>query len=164
MTPSKLTFRKANWVPALAFVLSVLLIAGQTLNCCRLNETISTTIGQAFKFMVPDNVEMSLASTPEPGKTHAGCHGQGRVAESPMPEEAGNAQGPHINAEESCLSEVALEPQALQPASTAGIGWSAPVIASVPAPALPRIVRLEKPRPQNRSSPPVYLLTLRLLV
>lgn len=164
MTSSKYTLWKATWVPALAFALSVLLIAGQTLNCCRLNETISATLGNVFKSLVHASAGTSQVSKPQPRKTHAGCPGHGPEAESPRPEDAGNARGPHINAEETCLSEVAFVPKALPPVSTPEIGLTAAVIAFIPAPALPRSVRIERPRPQNRSSPPVYLLTLRLLV
>lgn len=156
--------RNAIWVPTLAFALSMLLIVGQTLNCCRFNESLSASVARLLDSLYQGGKPAYARDEVASPKAHGGCHGhsvlvQAQPASQPVPTE-----GPRLMADEACLSEIALHPEAVQPASTAELGLLVPVLARIPAPSLPRLAPVENPRPQNKGSPPVYLLTLRLLV
>lgn len=164
MTGRRSKLSNAIGVPTLAFALSVLLVIGQALNCCRINETISASIGQVLKTLVHGGPHAASEATGSPRKSHPGCHGHGPEAGTESPSPQIPSDGPHYQSGEPCLSELSIASKALVPAPTSDIGLSIPVASYIPLSAPPRIAHLEKPRPQNKSSPPVYLLTLRILV
>lgn len=164
MTSRRFTLRNANGVSTLAFALSLLLVLGQTLNCCRINENLSASLVGAWKSLVKIGPHAASEATGSPRKSHPGCHGHGPETGTESPSQPAPVDGPTYQSGESCLSEVAFETQALQPTPTTDTGLSAPVAAFLPPPALPPLAQLGNPRPQNKSSPPVYLLTLRILV
>lgn len=164
MAPSLKTLRKSPLLPILAVVVGFFLVAGQTFNCCRLNETLSENIAKALQGIGHWGEHAGADSEVKPVKTHPGCHGH------PASEESQVANIPLEDAPiqwksaETCLSELDAAPKALQPPSNPVLDPFFATAVVLEADLVPLIPRFEKPRPQNRSSPPVYLLTLRLLV
>jgi hypothetical protein len=144
-------------MPILSVLCSVLLLTGETLSCCRINESISESLRALLAG--PAHHEESADGTADP---HSHCHGhaQAAVAEQETPDIAGSAYVPFG----SCISQYALP---AKPMAAGELGFSldcgftqAPLIVSEGvAPFL-----IERPRPQNKAGPPVYLKTLRLLV
>ncbi|HLP41716.1 MAG TPA: hypothetical protein VK465_09435 [Fibrobacteria bacterium] len=156
--------RTSVFLPPLALAMCLVLVTGQLLNCCRLNESLSTMLGAAFKTLTASHGHAKVSVDRPEAKSHLGCHGHGvstaiMAASIPV-----DVEGPRLQAEESCLSELAYRLQALPNysydlsalfPSIRGLLLIAPILGSE---------RVETPRPQNKSSPPIYLLTLRFLV
>lgn len=151
------SLRKTRMLPFLAVLSSVLLLTGETLSCCRINAEISKTIGALFT-----NSSHQKGNADESGDAHSHCHGhkQEDVATRGIPNDAGTAYVPYG----SCISQYSLQAKPMVAgdfsfALDIGLG-NAPLMAFEGiAPFLP-----ERPRPQNKAGPPVYLTTLRLLV
>ena len=157
MRPRISSLHKTRWLPILSVLCSVLLLTGETLSCCRINESISETLRALVTG--PGHHE---ETADESGDPHSHCHGhaQSVVAEHDTPSEAGSA----YVAFGFCISQYSLlnKPMAVgEFAFSLDILFTkAPLIAfEEVAPFLP-----ERPRPQNKAGPPVYLTTLRLLV
>lgn len=156
-------------MPIMAVVSSFLLISGQVFKCCRLNESISESIGKAA-LAVSHLVSQAEAEPPvQAVKTHLGCHGHPPSDESQGKGSQVNAgfQDPndvHINAKESCLSESGFALKAFSPSDGSQASLFSETRALVREVPVPHLPRFEKPRPQNKSSPPLYLLTLQILV
>lgn len=164
MAPSLMSFKKTNLLPIVAAVTSFLLVAGPIFNCCRLNESITENVAKALNGIGHWGIQPGEGSDDTVVKTHPGCHGH-PVSGEPQVASATFEDAPvQWRSLETCLSELDALPKALLPSLTIVLdpSFGASWIYSVnEAPPLPRF---EKPRPQNKSSPPVYLLTLRLLV
>lgn len=158
------SFRTAAFLPPLALAMSLVLVTGQLLNCCRLNETLSTSLGEALKALTPvrGHEKVSVAR-PEAG-SHPGCHGHGVSTVTTAASIPVDVEGPRWQAEDPCLSELAFTPQGLPSYSPDFSGLFPSTSSLLLGAPVRRPDRVEKPRPQNKSSPPVYLLTLRFLV
>jgi hypothetical protein len=100
----------------------------------------------------------------QPVKTHLGCHGHPPSNETLAKGELPDGSGSRLKGDEPCLSESGFAKKAFTPtdaSQTTSFSGTPALVREIPVPRLPRF---EKPRPQNKSSPPVYLLTLRILV
>jgi hypothetical protein len=167
MTFSLSKFKKHPVLPVFAMITAVLLISGQIFNCCRLNESLSETLAQAFHRVGITHVKKVSSSTEVEPKSHPNCHGHGTEnGTAPTTNlaqhiEPGQSQ---YSSEESCLSERTFTVNA-QPSNPVSL-IDLPVQVQVEY--IDHFVKLpaqfERPRPQNKSSPPVYILTLRILV
>jgi hypothetical protein len=145
---------------AAALFVSVLFITGQVFNCCLINESFARSVKDLFR---PRAAKVLYAEAGEDAHPH--CHGHaaeseagGLVAERTSPLDS------HFAQDGTCLSENAFSTKpmvasdfAQAPIPLFAVGW-------VIHPELPRSFYFERPRPQNKSSPPLYLTTLRLLV
>lgn len=163
MAPSLTTLRKSPLLPILAVVASFFLVAGQVFNCCRLNETLSENIAKVLKGIGHWGEHSSEDSEVKLVKTHPGCHGHppagSQVANIPV------ADAPiQWKSAETCLSELDPVPNALPPPANPYFDPFFATAVVLESDLVHSIPRFEKPRPQNKSSPPVYLLTLRILV
>lgn len=156
--------RKTSLVPALAVLSSFFLVAGQVFNCCRLNETVSESFGKAAHALSHLLNHSEEAPKNQAAIAHHGCHGHILSSKDQVNGFFQNQAGSHLQADASCLSETGFTPEGLKPSE----GFTHPFSTQAPAPlqavVVLRLPRIEKPRPQNKSSPPVYLLTLRILV
>jgi hypothetical protein len=140
------------------------LVAGQVFNCCRLNETVSEKIARALEGIGHWGNHHGEVAEVTPVKSHPGCHGHPASGESQVsgiPVEDAPVQWKPV---EACLSELDAAPKSLQPPSNLVLDSFFANTLILAADLVPSVPRFEKPRPQNKSSPPVYLLTLRILV
>jgi hypothetical protein len=164
MATTLTSIRKTSLMPILAMVSSFLLVAGQVFNCCRLNESISERIGKAA-LAVSQLVSKPDVERVNPfAKTHLGCHGHPPSDETRVKSDLPDASGVRLKGEEPCLSESGFAKKAFTPTDASHAIPFSETPALVRETLVPRLPRFEKPRPQNKSSPPVYLLTLRILV
>ena len=160
-------FKQHRVLPVLALVTAVLLISGQILNCCRLNESISASLTRAFQSVGIIPAHKAQVAQESEIKSHPNCHGHGSEsgvasnASITQPIEPGQN---NFEAEESCLSERTFTVNA-QPSSPLSL-IDLPVQVHIGyVDAFVRLhTQVDRPRPQNKSSPPLYLLTLRILV
>jgi hypothetical protein len=158
------TLRKTSLMPIMALVASFLLVTGQVFNCCRLNESVSESIGKAA-LAVSQMVNHPDFGREDPSaKAHSRCHGHSPTDESRFSADRPDEDGSRVNAEESCLSESGFAQEAFTPSDVSQLTFFSGISARVQEMPVPRLSRFEKPRPQNKSSPPIYLLTLRILV
>jgi hypothetical protein len=165
-------FKKHPGLPVLAMVTTMLLISGQVLNCCGINESLSASLAKTLQTLgIIDVHKAKVASEAEP-KSHPNCPGHGsetasealvtaKASQPLVPAEPGQNQ---YAAKESCLSErtLSVNAQPSNPDSPINLAVQAQIAFRAEFARFP--VQAEKPRPQNKSSPPLYLLTLRILV
>lgn len=151
------SLRKTRLLPILGILCSILLLTGETLSCCRINESISDYL-HAF---LTGSTQSKPAQSDE-SDHHPNCHGhEGNTVAIPNGE---GGSGAHYAMAGTCISEYSLK---AKPMLAGDFAFDAEFIAG---PALPLTFGTvmpfvpERPRPQNRSSPPLYLTTLRLLV
>lgn len=167
MAVSLSRFKRHRSVPVVALVSAVLLVSGQVLTCCSINESLSETLAKAFRTLgIIHSHHADIASEHAP-KAHPNCHGhasageEGASSDHAILIEAGQAS---YEAHEACISEFGFTIKA-QPSNPLSL-IDLPV--QTPIGLIDDYVRTpawtERPRPQNKSSPPVYLLTLRILV
>lgn len=158
--------RKHPLLPTFAILASLFLITGQLFNCCRINESIADDIAKWLQAAHLLNPKPNLHGK-ESAEHLSYCHGHGVKSPHPNPSsviaQAGQAE-PNVAPEESCLGENAITAKVM-------------AASQLPTLDLPKIAMTfrekispknsvcpENPRPQNKSSPPVYLTTLHLLV
>lgn len=168
MATTLTSLRKTSLMPVLAMVSSFLLVAGQVFNCCRLNESVSESISENIgkaALAVSRLAGQPDAARENPSvKTHLGCHGHPPSGETLVKSELPDASGSRLKGDEPCLSESGFSDKAFTPTDASQTTSFSVAPALVREILVPRLPRFEKPRPQNKSSPPVYLLTLRILV
>lgn len=164
MTPSLMSIKKRSALPILAVAISFFLVAGQVFNCCRLNETFSESISKTLNRIGHWGDRPMAGSVALPAKTHTGCHGHPASVE-PKTTSVHFANAPiQWKSGETCLSELDAVPEALQPSADPVLDPFFAAFRILESELDFTVPRFEKPRPQNRASPPIYLLTLRLLV
>lgn len=160
-------FKKHRAVPVVALVSATMLVSGQLLNCCQLNESLSGMLAKAFHSVGLFHSHEAVHDSEAASHGHPNCHSHGLAeatsSDSPVAL-AAEAGQKHLEAHESCLSEHAFVVQA----QASNNHWLAALPIQVRDGRCEDLVnapaRVERPRPQNKAGPPVYLLTLRLLV
>src|SRR3989338_3980540 len=166
MTGALSRFNKSRALPLVALISCFFLVAGQVFNCCRLNEIVSSEAGLLLKSWVLFDSHSDEAVLTEASGSHPGCHGHGKtegpaVAPPLLETEGATALSTQ---QRNCISEFAFAAKSQLPGSSfflldfPGKPYILPALAFGSENA-----SAERPRPQNRSSPPVYLLTLRIL-
>jgi hypothetical protein len=134
-----------------------LLLTGETLSCCRINESISESLRAMLTG--PAHHEESVDESADP---HSHCHGhtQEAVPDQGSPDIAGSAYVPFG----SCISQYSLQ---AKPMVAGELAFALDCLfTQAPLVVFEGIVPflIERPRPRNKAGPPVYLTTLRLLV
>ncbi len=154
--------KKSRLLPVMALLSSLLLLTGEFFNCCRINEAFAEGISQALHGLGFGSHEQ-VASVSEEVEHHPHCHGHHEKQHSKKI--SLNEKNQTVLAQEGmCISENSITKKAM----VANEAWFVPVIAITLifdkeiTQALP--FHTEKFIPQNRSSPPLYLTTLHLLV
>jgi hypothetical protein len=167
MPTSILSLRKGNrLLPVVSLLTMLLLVTGECFNCCRINEAFANDVQRllASMGMAHDPGSDTGVSTGE--DRHPGCHGHALPSPSastsmqPSPEPAHAA----YSHEGSCISEQAITRKSMVGSESFAlvmVAWLNEFRFDLPPIAEQQFTR---PRPQNRSSPPLYLLTLRILV
>lgn len=153
-------------LPAIALMASVFLLTGQAFNCCHINGAIGGKITAALSHWSSSGSDNApLHHEEESG--HAHCHGhamQAGTADAGAGIQKDFDSGSALNQYGTCLSE---RIETGKPMLAGDFTFSpiptliaAIVEESAPSPS----VRPVSPRLQNKSSPPLYLTTLRILV
>jgi hypothetical protein len=158
-------FRHSTVLPSVALITAMLLISGQILTCCGLNESLSNSVARTFRSM--GFLESVEARADVSARTHPTCHGHTGGTETGFAFESSpkDAQAPAYDSRETCLNEMALAVKAQ------ASGPAAPEeLLPVPKPeGLIVLSQVKRPLAGSRPSrtdtgPPVYLRTLRILV
>ncbi|MEO6097407.1 MAG: hypothetical protein ABIW76_17860 [Fibrobacteria bacterium] len=171
MTVSVMKIRNGKGLlPAIALITAALLLTGEWFSCCRINEAFAREIEQVAKALGLIGEAAPVVSAAEVADAHPHCHGPAAPA-APSGEvpalhpDADVPQGtPALAQDAHCLSEQAITRQSMVGSESLALESPPEAIALHDFPVATPFASVERPRPQNRSSPPVYLLTLRLLV
>jgi hypothetical protein len=163
MSGTIIRLKRHRLLPAISFLSVILLLTGEFFSCCRINEILSNEVHGLILKLGLIRQAHPIASASEEEDHHAHCHGHAnhspqQIEIKVIPGASGYTQ------DGSCISELSLTKKSMVESvsptwvlSTASFG-----ICEETAPL--KFVSVNRPRPQNRSSPPVYLLTRRLLV
>lgn len=143
-----------------AFLVAILFITGQVFNCCLVNESFA----RAMKSLFQHGGETALHNEDQEA-AHPGCHGHAAHHETGAVHSGmTKAAEPGYTQDGSCLSEQSLSAKPMVASEYAQAPLPLALLAWVPQPEFPQAFYFDRPRPQNRSSPPLYLTTLRILV
>ena len=152
-------------MPAIALVAGISLLTGQTFNCCRFNESITGKIVAALSHL-SSSEHSGAARSHEEIESHAHCHGhEAKEETSSLTGQLydGSVSG-YLVENATCLSERVESGKPMLAGDFSFSPTSDFLVASIVS-WIPTITLLPlSPRPQNKSSPPLYLTILRILV
>jgi hypothetical protein len=163
MAGSILNMKNHRLLPAISVLTIFLLLTGEFFNCCRINESLANNAKLFIQAMGLLKSKTPIASTTEAQNSHPHCHGHEAQASEHIEHEIFPSTSA-FTLSESCLSEFAITKKSMVGSKTFSLDISSTPISINEEPFLVKYFSVNKPRPQNRSSPPIYLLTLRLLV
>ena len=157
-------FKDGRLLPVVATLVSVLLLTGQFFACCRMNEEFAATLVKVLSRLASPHLHSHDNQEPEAGESRHTCHGHGRSVESVVAATPEGISACSVAAKEECLSEHAFSRTPMLVSEL-----DVPVLATLPVPISLDAIQPEpyfesRPRPQNKSSPPLYLTTLRILI
>lgn len=154
--------KRNRLLPAVAFFTVFLLLTGELFNCCHINEALSKHVQNLIGNLSWVSHHDPIASVSE-GENHPHCHG-GTARSQPHIEKNGVSGDGGYKQNGSCISERAIIKKSMVESlsPTGSIRAASFAMHAEPILVIPAFVN--RPRPQNRSSPPIYLLTLRLIV
>lgn len=138
--------KKHPFLPVIAVLSTVLLLTGEIFNCCCINERIADSLNHMF-------------TAHSHGSTH---HEAVASAES---HSLFDISGQHLlQSADNCNSESSLAAKAMITSEIPSLVFPILIAPLIQNEVLPLNIFRSEPRPQNKSSPPIYLLTLRFLV
>jgi hypothetical protein len=158
-----LSMKRHRLLPAISFLTVFFLLMGEFFNCCRINEVFANDVRLVIQSLglIGDANPVTAAS--EEQDHHAHCHGH-EAQSSRLIEHAAIPAASAYTQDGSCLSELAITKKAMVGSESFTLDISPASVSIGEESILLKYISINRPRPQNRSSPPVYLLTLRLLV
>ena len=163
MTGTTLSLKRHRLLPAISVLTASLLLTGEFFSCCRINEAFVNNTRAFIQSTGLIRQTTPVASTSEEQDNHPHCHGQEAQSAQHIEHEYSAAVSAYT-LDKSCLSELAITKKSMVGSESFSLDISPGPVSISEEPILVKYVSVNKPRPQNRSSPPVYLLTLRLLV
>ena len=163
MTGTILSLKRHRLLPTISVLTASLLLTGEFFNCCRINEAFAHDVRQFIQSMGLIRQANPVASTSEGQDNHPHCHGQEAQSSQSIEHESYPAVSAYT-LDKSCLSELAITKKSMVGSESFSPDISPAPVSTSEELVLFEYVSVNRPRPQNRSSPPVYLLTLRLLV
>ncbi len=161
------THRKGRLLQGAALLISFLFLTGQFFNCCRLNESFGTALKNVFLAAAHPDHKTSQLNHKEGVENHHKCHGHGSEASlesGPDSKVLGEAGTCAIEQTNECLSEQSFSGKPMLASELALSQTFMSVPDVVVGSLVPEPFYFERPRPQNKSSPPLFLITLRILV
>ncbi len=151
-------------LPGAALLLSILFLTGQTLNCCRVNEAFGHSLRALFHGATGYQGEAIAAHEGIGEDAHPHCHGHPSDESGIHSVPQDLAGESHWVQDGSCLSEKSIAGKPMLANEFSGLQLEIPVFARICETRMPLPVCFQRPRPQNKSSPPLYLTTLQILV
>ncbi len=177
MTGSISALKKHSLLPGMALLISSLILTGEVFNCCRINEAFAEQIELLIKpssqpivglgIQVPQ--EQSDADHDSPSERHHHCLGHGMQTENASSdpciiETQSDGMATLVPTGEQCISEWSLKGKTMVTSVLPQFIPPMPAVGTV-ADRVPMLtIHFARPRPQNKSSPPLFLTTLRILV
>ncbi|MEO7423684.1 MAG: hypothetical protein ABI036_00765 [Fibrobacteria bacterium] len=177
MTVSLTALKKHRLFKGLAFGVVSLLLTGQFFNCCFINESFASAVERAFRPTHPaqggtgaahnGNTGAAVAAeADDDADAHPQCHGHGSAMHTERNDlEACAFPGDRkFNPDRHCLSEQSFSGKPMLSGDIADAHAALPATLERIETSVPARFKFAQPRPRNKSSPPLYLLTLRILV
>lgn len=150
--------QRAGLRAAIAVACSLLLVTGQAFACCHINESLASGLERWLSARSLHHAENQAQAAD--ANSDAPCHEEGKKKE----DKEKNREGISLGPQDHCISGSGLSAKPMVASEShlpALIPPNAPGAAKL---ALPPGFQFEKPRPPNKSSPPVYLTTRHLVV
>ena len=157
MTMSVSSLKRHSLLPVAAFVSAFLLVTGQALSCCCPNEGVSDKVSQAFTAL---SGKLHPAASPE-NAMH--CAGHEMPAESGTSGVVTAGANHCMAAGDECMPSSSLAAKVMV-GSEFSSSWTLPIVLERMEVARALVSLHLEPLPQNKSSPPLYLSTLHILV
>jgi hypothetical protein len=177
MTVSLTALKKHRLFKGLAFGVVSLLLTGQFFNCCFINESFASAVERAFRPALRSHGGTGAAHNGNAGAAvaaeadeesdgHPQCHGHGSAMHTERDdlEACALAGDREFNPDRHCLSEQSFSGKPMLTGDMADAHTALPATVLRAEAPIPVRFKFEQPRPSNKSSPPLYLLTLRILV
>jgi chromosomal replication initiation ATPase DnaA len=173
MSGSIFSLKKSRWIPAISILTIILLLSGGIFNCCHINEAYAQSIKHAFQALGWQSVskDMAVSEDAENTESQSHCHIRHDEKSNSTPAKQHAIKSFDLGAKnllttnENCLSNSAWssKPMVNNTEFSLTLFPVSYLLTQVDIiPVLPS--RIDLTRPQNKSSPPVYLLTLHILV
>ncbi len=162
-------FNRHRLLPAISIISVFFLLTGEFFSCCLINETFAQDVRQAFEILGFTKPIKAAAITSENPEQHAEnsehhCHGHETVAATQLEEGISLTNHAMFTQDGSCISELSIAKKTMVGSESFALQIPSNSIAHFVEPSVVKSFSIDHPRPQNKSSPPIYLLTLRILV
>ncbi len=162
-------FNRHRLLPAISIISVFFLLTGEFFSCCLINETFAKDVRQAFAILGFTKPIKAAAITSENPEQHAEnsehhCHGHETVAATLLEEGTALTNHAIFTQDGSCLSELSIAKKTMVGSESFTLQIPSTTMAHFVEPSAIKSFSIDHPRPQNKSSPPIYLLTLRILV
>lgn len=181
---------KKRLLSSISILSASLLLTGEFFSCCRINEALAKNVaGFIDSIRLSSTAHSSTPSNAPPGERshahsttpfvafseptlakHAHCHGHGPVKENQTHHAITSEDQDHSSADleieqdGNCISDMSITKKSMVSSEAVTLEIiNAPLAYSI-EPILTKPSILDRPRPQNKSSPPLYLLNLQILV
>ncbi|HKP98120.1 MAG TPA: hypothetical protein VJ385_20490 [Fibrobacteria bacterium] len=155
--------KRGRLLPGVALIVAFFFLTGRFFACCRFNQNVGAAVSRVLHGPVSFGQHGHSDPDHDPGSHHCHVHTADAQA-APSVSSHGPADACTLAEKDECLSEHAWSGKPMVQSefvSDQGLLPPAPILAEDSQP-LPRL--FERPRPRNKSSPPLYLTTLRILV
>jgi hypothetical protein len=177
MTVSVIALKKRRLFKGVALGMTFFLLTGQFFNCCRINESFASVLEHMFLPALSAKAGTGVAHAEKSGAApspemdevadaHPHCHGHGGAmhAERNSSEAFAFPGDREFNPDRHCLSGQSFNGKPMLACDIADAHVALPATVLSVETSVPARFKFEQPRPRNKSSPPLYLLTLRILV
>ncbi len=158
-----LSFKRNRLLPAIAVLSVFFLLTGEFFSCCRINEAFASDVRQAIQSLGLMKPLKMASNTSEDPDHHSHCHGHEAPSNAQL-DEAVQTGYSMFTQDGSCISELSITKKSMVGSESFALEIPTAYVAIFEGPVLVQTYSVDRPRPQNRSGPPVYLLTLRILV
>ncbi len=156
-----LKLKRHRLLPAISVLTVSLLLTGEFFNCCRINVAFAVDVRQVIQTLGFITPLKAVASTSEDPDHH--CHGHEVHSTSQIDGDAipGLSMFTQVG---SCISDQSIAKKSMVGSESFTLEIPTAATRFLEEPLVVKSFSIDHPRPQNRSSPPIYLLTLRILV
>ena len=167
-------FRLRRLLRAISLLTVFSFLGGEFFNCCFINHAFATKIEKIVTSLTQAEKTRNVFAVMEDEYVHSECHGHSKVQENVnTAEQSQPSVSEHsmpmfnsvaIHREEHCISGQSITHQSMVGNLSLTLEFPAEQVGSIVESILPPLCFLTHPRPQNKSSPPLFLRTLQILV
>jgi len=156
-------FRSHKLLTAISILTAFSFLSGEFFNCCFINQAFAAKIKKIVTVLNQTESNSKTDKNIDDEDHHSECHGHNDADGTELSSgQAGKSVA--MNMEGHCLSEQSITQQSMVANLSYALNFTVEQTGLIVASILTPLKIVTQPRPQNKSSPPVYLLTLQILV